>query len=382
MTRTGWAGAVVGTVLLVLGLSNDTPEFTIVATVTLSVVLFAVVTTRGAVPVRLETTLAPDHVPVGTPASLLTEVTNESDKALPALLFRQSEADGASEHAVVALQPNGRREELLPLRTDRRGVFSVGALEVSRVDPLALARSAPARTEPKTLVVHPRVHPLPAGVSTSRRGEYGVRSDQWAAGSETFHALREYSAGDDHRHIHWASSARTGELVVKQFVDLWQAELLVIVDTRPEPYDGERFELAAEVAASLAVAGVSERQSTTVLLGDGSGATSAPGRGHARPLLDALAATDPTGGLPLPALAHRLRRHDSARFVIAVTGDIDTSEGRQFFSAGRSFRRRMVIRVAPGLGTGRRVELSERGDETISISDADEFVAAWAELNR
>ena len=47
-----------------------------------------------------------------------------------------------------------------------------------------------------------------------------------------FHALRPYQLGDDHRHIHWMSTARTGSVMVRQNVDNRVPSVVVLLDPR------------------------------------------------------------------------------------------------------------------------------------------------------
>ncbi|MGN0065410.1 MAG: DUF58 domain-containing protein, partial [Nocardioides sp.] len=83
----------------------------------------------------------------------------------------------------------------------------------------------------------------------------GVPSDQVSMSDLAFHALREYVRGDDLRHVHWRSSARAGELLVRQYHDSRRTEAALLLDRQASSYaDDDSFELAVEVAASLAAA--------------------------------------------------------------------------------------------------------------------------------
>ena len=69
-----------------------------------------------------------------------------------------------------------------------------------------------------------------------------------------FFGLREYEVGDDLRRVHWRSTARTGELMLRQDEMPWEARSTILLDTRPSTHHGESFERAVEIAASLATA--------------------------------------------------------------------------------------------------------------------------------
>ncbi|AHY47702.1 Uncharacterized conserved protein (some members containing a von Willebrand factor type A (vWA) domain) [Rubrobacter radiotolerans] len=101
------------------------------------------------------------------------------------------------------------------VRFVRRGVYTLGPATLSVVDPFEMVgftRTFEAREE---VVVYPRVHelrdfPVRGGQSGSGgRGSVGRRGEE-------FSGLREYRRGDDRRHIHWKSLARTGELYVRE----------------------------------------------------------------------------------------------------------------------------------------------------------------------
>jgi uncharacterized protein (DUF58 family) len=108
---------------------------------------------------------------------------------------------------LVRLRPGKTSTVSYPVPTKRRGVISVGPLEVSRRDPLGLVSVVRRYGDSATVWVHPRVHPIvavPVGLSRSMDG----RVDRVPQGNLTFSALREYVVGDDLRQVHWRTSAR------------------------------------------------------------------------------------------------------------------------------------------------------------------------------
>ena len=116
----------------------------------------------------------------------------------------------------MSLTGKGEAEVEAPIDFTHRGVYELGPAEVRTVDPFGLLRFARKFGEKTEVVVYPEVHllsdfPVRGGnVDAGARGVHGYRGDEFAH-------LREYRIGDDRRHIHWKSVARTGELVVKEF---------------------------------------------------------------------------------------------------------------------------------------------------------------------
>src|SRR6185437_9806160 len=103
---------------------------------------------------------------------------------------------------------------------------------------------------PQQIAVHPRIlrlQPLPTGVS---RYLEGPSSDSSPQGTVTFHRLREYVVGDDLRTVHWPSTAKVGQLVVRHNVDTAQPYTVVVLDVDPARYSPETFEEAVDTAAS------------------------------------------------------------------------------------------------------------------------------------
>ena len=117
-----------------------------------------------------------------------------------------------------------------------RGVITVGPVVYRRTDPVGLfsreIRWAPA----EELLVRPAMidlHGMPIG---QVRDLDGVPSDQVSMSDLAFHALREYVRGDDLRHVHWRSSARAGQLLVRQYHDTRRTHATLLVDSRRDAY--------------------------------------------------------------------------------------------------------------------------------------------------
>lgn len=98
----------------------------------------------------------------------------------------------------------------------RRGLYEFGPAEIRATDPFELLRFV-RRFETRTQVlVYPEVFDLRGFPVRGQSIEAGTYNTFVRRGDE-FSDLREYRHGDDRRHIHWKSVARTGELIVKEF---------------------------------------------------------------------------------------------------------------------------------------------------------------------
>ena len=139
-----------------------------------------------------------------------------------------------------------------PLAFVRRGVYELGPAEVRVADPFGLLSFARRFERRMEVVVYPETHdlggfPLSGGnVDAGTRGSHGRRGEEFAG-------LREYRRGDDRRHIHWKSVARTGELFVKEFSLQAPRRHTVVLDLRREGLRTQETEVEDAVSAAASV---------------------------------------------------------------------------------------------------------------------------------
>ncbi len=159
-----------------------------------------------------------------------------------------SSETGSSDTGGGAVQ---ERSMIIP--THRRGVYQVGPAVQHLSDPVGLTLRRKVWADPVDLYVRPRMLAVESLGSTQLRDLEGTPSSEISMSDLAFHALREYVRGDDLRHVHWRSSARAGELLVRQYHDSRRTQASVLLDPAMGSYaDEDSYELAVEVAASLA----------------------------------------------------------------------------------------------------------------------------------
>jgi uncharacterized protein (DUF58 family) len=204
------------------------------------------------VPFRVGVTrwVEPVTVVRGEPCIGALAVSNERARRSPALEVLDRRGNDEIVIEVPRLAPQSTYPTTYQLPTERRGVFQLGPLTARRGDAFGLARTTVELGGRMTFSVHPRHHPLdepPGGVRASLDG--AVQTIPF--GSSVFHGLREYVVGDDHRKIHWLSTARTGSPQVRVYRDSSVPTLSLLLDDRASRYSDDRFEDAVEVAASV-----------------------------------------------------------------------------------------------------------------------------------
>lgn len=395
ITNRGVGLLVAAVALLAGGLGLGYPDLVVIATVAVVALGFAVGYAAWRPRLSVVRLTDPDRVMRGEASRVTLTVANGS--RLRAATLVAYDRCGPDLVAVPLLRLRAGKETVVgyPVPTARRGVIGIGPLRVVRRDPLGLVTLPRSHGGVDRVWVYPRVHPLsavPAGVVRSLDGLV----DKVPHGSITFDTLREYVIGDELRHVHWRTSARVGELMVREHVDTSLPRLVVLLDDRVGAYpDGagslatgaacEAFEAACEAAASILVA--ASRDELPVALRLVGGVAVAEGRRGAslRPYLDALAEAtllappdDATAGAataadPLAEAAARLRHHREGDTLIYLTGPGDAGDlGRIGTLRGRYPT--IVVGLFGADGSG---PPAPAGVLVVAARDGAEFAAAW-----
>lgn len=198
--------------------------------------------------------LSNHRVVVGQKASGGLLITNRSTRrTLPARIDLPVGSEVAS-FTVPSLAPENSHPAQFVIPTERRGVVTVGPARSVQGDPFGLAGRETEWTGVEDIYVHPRTVSVPGRMSGLVHDLEGQSSTKLSNSDMSFHALREYVSGDDRRHVHWLSTARLGRLMVRQFEETLQSRVVVALDLASRDYlDDDNFEIAVEVAASLAM---------------------------------------------------------------------------------------------------------------------------------
>ena len=138
----------------------------------------------------------------------------------------------------------------IPVPTQRRGPVSLGPWVLERVDPWGLMRRRVGEVDGVALLVVPRVRPVSLAALPSALADFGGSAEM---GTTTFATLREYVIGDELRHVHWRSSAKTGKLMMRQYVDITRPRITLVLVAEERAYtSADEFEEAVDFIASLA----------------------------------------------------------------------------------------------------------------------------------
>ena len=156
-------------------------------------------------------------------------------------------ADRQVDLAIGLVPRSGWRHSLVAGEL-RRGVLGATGWAIGTSDPLGFFAGRRACPDVEVALVLPRFASL-AQRRETRELETATAAPRAGSGNELF-GVREYRPGDSLRRIHWRSSARHGELVVREYEPPGVQTLGILVD--PEPATREIADQIARIAASEA----------------------------------------------------------------------------------------------------------------------------------
>lgn len=372
LTRNGASVLVGGVLFLASGLLFGYAEVGAVGLALLFAVLggFAWVGTRARL--EVERRLDRDRVTVGDVALGLLTVTNTAGRTAQALSAFERVGDGSIQIPVPRLAAGKRRAVRYQLPTARRCVLRVGPLRLVRSDPFGLVRFEQSHGDERVLYVHPRRHLLRRLPATLLRSLDGPTSDTAPRGTVVFHALREYVAGDDRRHIHWRSTARVGDLMVRQYVDTSLPDLTVLLDNAAAHHSTESFEQAVEVAASI-LSAASDAGFPARLITTDAQTLSPTGPQATQQMLDHLAGLQSCAIASLGGALEGLRAGGNT--LIVITRDLDPHDSALLAARRSTYRSVIVVTIDPD-GDGRAVGIHP-GIRLIRGSTAADAMGQW-----
>lgn len=187
---------------------------------------------------------------------------------------RQGDQPALQPAVYIPYLPAGQsRQSAYRGRLPRRGRYDLGPFQLSTRFPFGLLRGTVTLGRIESLVVLPRLGRLARGwIARPHESFEGAqrRRQRFGRVEGEFYGVRDWRSGDTRRSIHWRSSARRGTLVVRQYDEPHNQDVVVLVElwqpVRPSPEDLDRVELAVSFAATT-VSDLCRRGGGGVMLG-------------------------------------------------------------------------------------------------------------------
>jgi uncharacterized protein (DUF58 family) len=328
-------------------------------------------TSRARYRIRCTRRISPPRVPAGQDAVVSVRLENVSRLPTGLLLAEDSlpyPLGSRPRFVLERIEQGGWRELTYPVQSGTRGKYTIGPLHVRVADSFGLVELTRSFASRSTLVVTPQVVPLPPGpLAGSWRGAGGGRTRTADAAGEDDVIPRPYQDGDEWRRVHWRSTARYGELMVRREEQYWRNRVVLLLDTRARAHSGSgagsSFEFAANVMASIGVhlarSGIDGQ-----LLTDEGPATATGSFEDA--LLDSLAVIGQSRGSELTAGMDRLPGGAGGLFVV-VAGRMSADEARRLAAVRRDAGPAMAILLAVSTWAARKASDPAEADGPAAI---------------
>jgi len=321
--------------------------------------------------------VAPARLHAGSSSTITLNLSNHRIVPTPvARITDEIEGSVRADANVPPIRKNASTRASYRVPTQTRGRVEIGPMKTRVTDPFGMASSTRTSAPDASLLVLPRIDiiappPQPGG---SLSQQYDRSPNRVGANGDEFSSLRAYATGDDLRKVHWPSSARTGDLVVRTEQVPEQGQSLVLLDTRETAANAETFELMVSAAASIVVA-CAERGDSLRLVTTAGADESAETASEYDRLLDMLALVKQTPASALN-LAYRPGRGGPEAGAMVLGADSQTVIAT--LPAGPSgMRSTYVVRFQPG---AKPIDAPIRltSSRMIDIESDELFADAWA----
>ena len=250
------------------------------------------------------------------------------------------------------LRRNGRRLSVrYVLEKVPRGRYAFADVRIELSDPFALERAIVELPAPGALLVYPRLVRLgPLFTESGTRSHDGQRLLLRRHSGFELHSVREYEQGESLRRVHWPSTARRNQLMVKELEDSPRDEIAVLLDCDAKAVVGESFEVQVRVAGSILDAYVQRGRRGVLVLNSERREVQHVHSAAAdwRRALELLAAVEATGETPVARL---LAQEDSpaarALELVVVTARLEHALVDRLIQRALSRRKVSVAFVDP-----------------------------------
>jgi uncharacterized protein (DUF58 family) len=204
------------------------------------------------------------------------------------------------------LRRNGRRLNVrYVLEHVPRGRYVFEDVRVELADPFGLERAVVPLPAPGALLVYPRLVQLGSLFSESGSASHDGRRLllRRHTGFEV-HGVREYEQGESLRRVHWPSTARRAQLMVKELEDAPRDEVAVVLDADARAVVGDSFDVQVRAAGSLVDAYIRRGRRAVLVVNSRRREIQQVHSAVAdwRRALELLAAVEPTGDVSLARL--------------------------------------------------------------------------------
>jgi uncharacterized protein (DUF58 family) len=212
----------------------------------------------------------PSHVFAGDPLLVQVELTNHRKRfsswaivvedRIQSRTVEQTKDQASFRPAVYFehIAPGESHKKTYTGYLPRRGRYQIGDMRISTRFPFGFFRRVLSAGDKKSFIVFPRLGELASGwITKQHEASESLQRKRYRPSrvSGEFLGVRQWQMGDSRRWVHWRSTAKHGEMVVRQFEQNQNRDAAVLIDlwepTKPNGKVKENVELAVSFAATL-----------------------------------------------------------------------------------------------------------------------------------
>jgi uncharacterized protein (DUF58 family) len=255
LTARGYAFLAVGLAVTIGGMLTGQRDVVRIGMVLIAICLLAlvlVITARLRLSCRRS--IEPQQTQLGSALTGRIDITVESPLPAGIVLLEDSIPPQLGQPPRFTLdRPRMHQVQTVqyPLSGQLRGRWICGPLKIRITDPFGLVRADRRFETTNEVWVTPRIHSLPTLTTTGDQGQTGDAQPHLVGvvGADDV-LIREYRDGDDVRRVHWPSTARRGELMVRREEQSSERSALIVLDTRVRAHAGSGTDDSLEWAVS------------------------------------------------------------------------------------------------------------------------------------
>jgi uncharacterized protein (DUF58 family) len=256
-TREGlfWGGIALG--ILITGLAKGINLITLLACILLVMLLYNYLLARRQFRGVRARRLDADPPFAGTPWHWRVHLTNLSPRRAYGLVAQAGD-DGRLRRFAEVIPADGDVVLSTDVVFQQRGRVQEGALQLVSGYPLGLVHLVREVGPPRELIILPKLGSLHRGALRALLQAPGAddrlppaKGQRHLSAQTFFHGLRPYRPGDNRRLIHWRSSARRGEIMMREFEDPPEDDLTLVVEATRPPGAEAALERLISLAATI-----------------------------------------------------------------------------------------------------------------------------------
>lgn len=243
------------------------------------------------------------------------------------------------------------RELEYPLLGRVRGRWECGPLIVRTTDPFGFVQRSQQFTATSEVLVTPQIvalTPVSGSGGASSSGESQPHRIGVVGADDVL--IREYRHGDDVRRVHWRSTARRGDLMVRREEQAWDPAARIILDSRAGAHAGtgmnSSLEWAVSAAASVGLRFIDDGFRTEVYEADGPMQLAVGGmnrRATGDLLISKMTELHPRRTVSLRYALEAAAADNSGQLVVAIMGRMTTDDAHLLLRVRRQHARGMAI---------------------------------------